>query len=257
MPTPLSALMDRLADRRALRRWRRASRGAASLPLRTLQAERLAARALRDELGRWLHVAEGRLAIPLHGASSMPRPLHCDWSLRPEIWSGPVDPPGLAAVGTRTGFGREATVFHDCTTSEITLRQVRNQRESDLAPFGLRMDVFGFDGSYLSLVIDLPDSAVQGLKLRHIVRLDVSVETERPLEIFARLNVRHGPNTEQVVRELPPGQQQATVEFDLAYTRMNEKRVDRAWLDLIFEGPQMNQILIRDLTLSRRPRADV
>ncbi|MFZ5749696.1 MAG: DUF6478 family protein [Pseudomonadota bacterium] len=176
MPTPLSALMDRLADRRALRRWRRASRGAASLPLRTLQAERLAARALRDELGRWLHLAEGRLAVPLHGASSMPRPLHCDWSLRPEIWSGPVDPPGLAAVATRTGFGREATVFHDCATSEITLRQVRNQRESDLAPFGLRMDVFGFDGSYLSLVIDLPDSAVQGLKLRHIVRLDVAGE---------------------------------------------------------------------------------
>jgi hypothetical protein len=29
------------------------------------------------------------------------------------------------------------------------------------------------------------------------------------------------------------------------------------WIDLIFENPQMNQVTIRDLTLSRRPRADV
>ena len=40
---------------------------------------------------------------------------------------------------------------------ELTLRQIRNTRESDVAPFGLRMDVFRFDGSFLSLVIDLPE----------------------------------------------------------------------------------------------------
>jgi hypothetical protein len=26
---------------------------------------------------------------------------------------------------------------------------------------------------------------------------------EKPLEIFARLNIKHGPNIEQIVRELP------------------------------------------------------
>ena len=47
------------------------------------------------------------------------------------------------------------------------------------------------------------------------------------------------------------------VDFDLAYTKINEKRVEKAWVDLIFEGPEMNQIVIRDLTLSRRPRAEL
>ena len=47
------------------------------------------------------------------------------------------------------------------------------------------------------------------------------------------------------------------VEFDLAYTKLNEKRVERIWLDLIFEGPEMNQVTIRDLTLSRYPRAEL
>ena len=60
---------------------------------------------------------------------------------------------------TKTGFGDEVTVFHDCRISELTVRQVRNTREADLAPYGLRMDVFNFDGSFLSLVIDLPDGA--------------------------------------------------------------------------------------------------
>jgi hypothetical protein len=47
------------------------------------------------------------------------------------------------------------------------------------------------------------------------------------------------------------------VEFDLAYTKLNEKRVEKMWLDLIFEGPQMNQVVLRDLTFSRRKRAEL
>ena len=83
------------------------------------------------------------------------------------------------------------------------------------------------------------------------------VDLEQPLEIFARLNVRHGPNTEQLVRELQIIDGRSMVEFDLAYSNLNEKRVERAWVDLIFEGPQMNQITLRDITFSRRPRAEL
>lgn len=147
-------------------------------------------------------------------------------------------------------------MFHDCKHSELTLRQVRNLREADLAPFGLRMDVFNFDGSFLSLALDLPDGAVQGLTRSHLVRVDTIAELEKPLEIFVRLNIKHGPNTEQLVRELPLREEMVMAEFDLAYSNINEKRVERAWIDLIFENPQMSQVTVRDLTLSRRPRAE-
>ena len=119
------------------------------------------------------------------------------------------------------------------------------------------MDVFRFDGSFLSLVLELPEDVVQGLTRRHLLRMDAVVEMEKPLEIFARLNVRHGPNTEQIVRELPLHDDDVFVEFDLAYTKMNEKRVEKVWIDLIFEGPEMNEIVLRDLTFSRRPRAEL
>jgi len=47
------------------------------------------------------------------------------------------------------------------------------------------------------------------------------------------------------------------VEFDLAYTKLNEKRVESMWVDLIFEGPEMNQVTLRDVTFSRNPRAEL
>jgi hypothetical protein len=163
----------------------------------------------------------------------------------------------MAAVESKTTLGDEVTLFHDCKISELTLRQVRNTREQDLAPYGLRMDVFRFDGSFLSLVIDAPADACEGLQRRHIVRVNAIVEIEKQIEVFARLNIKHGPNTEQLVLELPIGEDDVMVEFDLGYSEINEKRIERVWLDLIFESPEMNQVTIRDLAFCRYPRAEI
>ena len=163
----------------------------------------------------------------------------------------------MASVPSKATIHDGTTIFHDCRRTELTVRQIRNTREADIAPFGFRMDMFRFDGSFLSLVLDLPDEASRGLKLKHLIRMDVIVEMEKPLEIFARLNIKHGPNVEQIVRELPLHEQDVMVEFDLAYSKMNEKRIQKLWVDLIFEGPEMNQIILRDVTFSRRPRAEL
>ncbi|MFG6558890.1 DUF6478 family protein [Sulfitobacter sp. 1A15299] len=242
---------------RALQRWAVAARTAATADLATLRRQRSRARLLRAELNQLIHRAEDRLALPAIEASGFPKPHNADWAWRPELWRGPLATPGLSSVATKSKLGEEVTLFHDCAQSELTLRQLRNLRETDLAPFGLQLDVFKFDGSFLSLVVDLPPEATTGLKRRHLIRMDTIVQFEHPLEIFARLNIRHGPNTEQIVRELPVGQEQISVEFDLAYSKLNEKRIEAAWIDLIFEGPEMNQVVLRDLTFSRSPRAQI
>ncbi len=254
MPGRIATYLDTLAERRILRRWADAQ---GQVPdLGALKALRGRVRHVRREADRLLHLAEGRLAVAGQG-NTLPQALHSDWAWRPEAWRGPLRPSGLAAVGTRTGFGSEATVFHDCKTSELSLRQVRTRRSADRAAYGLQMEVLGFDGSFLSLVIDLPEDAVQGITQRHLVRLDAVIVAESPIEMFARLNVKHGPNTEQLVRELPRGSQEVIVEFDLAYAKFNEKRVERAWVDLIFDRPAMNRIDLRDVAFSRRLRADL
>ena len=248
-------LWDATMYRRLLSRWAMSARDARTAKLSVLRRQSTRARQLRAHLDELIHVADERLSLPVIGSNSFSKPHNADWAWRPEIWRGPLPVRGISSITSKSKLGDEITLFHDCARSELTLRQLRNQREQDLAPYGLRLDVFNFDGSFLSLVIDLPDAGVTGLKRTHLLRMDAIVEMEKPLEIFGRLNIRHGPNTEQIVRELPLSEKNIRVEFDLAYSNLNEKRVERAWIDLIFEGPQMNQVILRDLTFSRRPRA--
>lgn len=244
-------MIDTLLHRRILSRWMRDADKADVMGLPRLRLLRGRARHLRAQIDRLLLAAEPRL----QNSPPIRRPMGTDWAWRPPLWSAQGVQPELA-LGDRAALDGVTTLFHDCPLAEVGVRQVRNPRARGAAPFGVQMDVFGFDGSFLSLVLDLPTEAVRGLKLKHVVGLDLTVEVERPLRIFARLNVKHGPNTEQVVRELPLHLDEVGVEFDLAYTKMNEARAEKMWLDLIFENPQMNQVVLRDLTLIRRPRAD-
>ena len=253
----LSGLIETIWHRRSLRRWAQAGAAVDGVDLSTLRRWRSRARALRRNLDVVIHEADHRLALPVMGSNVVRKPMGSDWWWRPMLWKGPLPKPGMASVPGKALICDGTTIFHDCRRTELTVRQIRNTREADIAPFGFRMDVFRFDGSFLSLVIDLPDEAALGLKLKHLVRLDVIVEMEKPLEIFARLNIKHGPNVEQIVRELPLHEPEVMVEFDLAYSKMNEKRVEKLWIDLIFEGPEMNQVILRDVTLSRRPRAEL
>jgi hypothetical protein len=257
MTDALSGFIDRLLHKRVLRRWDEAGETATTADFDALRGLRNRARALRRNLDRVIHQADHRLALPVIGSNIIRKPLGTDWAWRPELWKGPIPVPGFATVPGKAQIYDGATIFHDCRRSELTVRQIRNTREADIAPFGFRMDVFRFDGSFLSLVVDLPEEAARGLKQKHVIRMDVIVEMEKPLEIFARLNIKHGPNIEQIVRELPLNEEEVMVEFDLAYSKMNEKRVEKLWVDLIFEGPEMNQIILRDVTFSRRPRAEL
>ena len=250
-------LLERALFQKSLARWGGLADKAPAMPLETLKGYRASARSLKRQIDRLLHHADHRLALPVIGSNAIRTPLGTDWSWRPDLWSGPIPLPGHAAVPTKLQICEGATVFHDCKQSELTVRQIRNVRETDLAPFGLRMDVFRFDGSYLSLVIDLPPDVIKGLGLRHVIRLTCLVEMEKSLEIFARINIRHGPNVEQIVRELPLEDGEVVMEFDLSYTKLVEKRAERIWIDLIFEGPEMNQIILRDVTVARRPRAEL
>lgn len=253
----MASILDRFSNTRVLRRWQQLAQAAETMPLSDLRNERNQARKLRSHLDRVVHVAEGRLALPQIGSSYFARPHGTDWSWRPDLWRGPLPSPGLSSVPSKSRLGDEVTLFHDCDFSELTLRQLRNTREEDLAPYGLRMDVFKFDGSFLSLVIDLPEAAAKGLTRNHLIRVNTIIETEQPIEIFCRLNIKHGPNTEQIVRELPLHEEDVMVEFDLAYSRLNEKRIERVWLDLIFEAPDLNQVILRDVTFARHLRAAI
>lgn len=244
-------------QRRVEERWARIATTAETLDSFEARALRAEARGLRRHLDRAMQAADARLSAPKTGSALPAMPLGTDWAWRPDAWRGRQAEPGFPAAASRTALGENLALYHDCPLGEIVVRQVQNAPEPDVAPFGLAVDVFGFQGSFLSLAINLPDDAVTGLKARHLVRAAVVVDSDRDVRSFARLNIKHGPNLSQPVSDLPQGGREKVAEFDLAYSDINEKRVERAWLDLILNDVAMTRFVIRDVVLSRRPRAEL
>lgn len=254
MPSVSDRLIARLAEGRTLRLWQRAADAAQSAELHHLRDLRDRARRTRREIDRLLAATESRLALPHVGSNAMQRPEGADWLWRPEPWRLPLDAHGTAGPGPRTVLAPGVALCHDCPLREIALRQERTSRAGDLAPFALLLEVLGFRGSFLSLALDLPVGALAGLRREHVFSVTLDAEAERPTQIVARLNVTHGPNTEQILTTLPVGSG-AVAEFDLGHSRVNVRRIEKVWLDLIVGDPANNALRLGDLTMSRRPRA--
>lgn len=255
MPVKPDGILGRLFHSGVMARWKDATAAVSDARRTNLRAQRQQAGQLKAVMQEFCHLADDRLALPYIGSNNFVRPVGTDWSWRPSLWRQRLDQPGRAPVLNKSNFGDDLRIFHDCPNAEVTIRQVRNQRKTDISAFGVTLDVFHFAGAYLSMVIDLPKDVCANLRKQHLIQLSTVVETERPVTIFARLNIKNGPNTEQIVLTLPVSGSTAMVEFDLLHTQLNEKRIDKIWLDLIINEPQMNRISLRDLTMSRYPRA--
>ncbi len=217
------AFLDRFGLSQTLRRWTRAVEAPALVSARDLSTLHAQMRATRDRIDNLAIRAESELLLRAQDNDGIERPDQCDWAERPapSLRQDPV-PPGLRGPA-----------------------------------FGLVFEVYRFDGSFLSLVQDLPPVALQGLTLNHYIGVHLRMAREHPVEVYARLNVQHGPNQEQMVRQIDFRDDVGRAEFDLAYSKINEKRIEKAWLDLILEGPEMNRLAIWDMVLLRAPRADI
>lgn len=222
--------------------------------LRTLRSQ---AKSLRRQVDRVLHAADGRLMQPQSQRNNRRPGASSDWTWQPDVWKGPVSPRGIAGAANRSTIGEEIKVFHDCPLAEIALRQIVNDEVSVFAAFGLRLEVFRFEGSFLSLAIELPDELRHSIQSNHILALRTFIEQERGSEIFARLNIRNGPNTARLVREIDPRYSEVETEFDLAYAQFNPARIEAMWVEIILESPAMNAVNLRDFSLGRRSRAGV
>jgi hypothetical protein len=246
-------ILERLRHQRALAGWQHRTDRVAGIGPARLDMLRGRAVEMRRQIDRFVWAADARLerAPALPAGHAMP--LGTDWVWRPAPWAGRLAVPGLASVATGSALGEGLLLFHDCPLAEIGLRQRHDPGDRDLPPFCVEVEVFGFGGSFLSLALDLPPEAAQGLRPRHLIRLETVVDCERPLGLFARLNLQQGPNVVQILRQVSVERGTWMVEFDPTPTPAAP--VEKLWLDLIFGAPAMNRISLRDLRLSRHPRA--
>lgn len=260
MAPRLPSLVDSLRSRLAVRRWERTAQSAETLDPGTLAQLGPRARQVSTHARQLAEAAERVLGGPQIGADTIVRPLLCDWAWRPGPWAAGLTPRIIAGAKGGTRLTEGAHLFHDCPLAEITLKQTRTTDARATAPFILSLDALGFSGSFLSLALDFPKEAALSLRRNHIVSVSLQLQMERPGEMFVRLNIKQGPNTDQMVSELRPGDRPdspATAEFDLGFDEINPAKLEGAWIDLIFERPEMNLVQILDLTVTRRPRADL
>lgn len=253
--------IERKTREGARRQWSALAETAETLGPGRLRHLREEALDLRASLDRFLIRADRRAARSRQALDALHLPGGTDWRWRPPFMAGQISPRGVAGPEPGGTLGEGAALWHDCAERALILEQIGNSAATDLSPFGIRLEIFGFSGSFLSLSIDLPTSALSGLTRSHVLRLETGILAERAINVYARLNIGHGPNTDEMTLQLhsfQPGQpSQQVTEFDLAYTQMNEKRLEKIWLDLIFEAPRMNGVQIRELFLSRHLRAEL
>ena len=69
-------------------------------------------------------------------------------------------------------MGTSIAVHHNDTGPELIVRQFKNIRVDDSAPFGLSVETYEFNESFLSLAIDLPSEAATGLTKNHIFEVE-------------------------------------------------------------------------------------
>lgn len=200
-------------------------------------------------------VAPSHAALPATGI-----PPGADWSWRPAILSQALPDPLLVSPETGQWLGADIAIWHDCPEKALSLRQKAKPDGSAIAPFDVMLELPQFTGSYLSLSFDLPADTMGGLTRSNILRLTALLRLDGEASVYARLNVTHGPNTETILRHIdltrPAADGRNISEFDLAGTDLNQNRLQKLWLDLIVESPQLKALTISDFLVSRHLRAN-
>ena len=124
------------------------------------------------------------------------------------------------------------------------------------APAGFALWGMAAAGGFVSVVADLPEAGLARLTARHIVAVTGRARLSGPRPLTARINLRHGPNTARQTRPVRIEDGLLSAEFDLAYTDLSHAPVTAAWVDLILGEPQGAALVLTDLALSHRPRAE-
>jgi hypothetical protein len=246
---------ERRTRQRALNLWHALVQNAPQMSLSGLLKLRTESENLSELVGAFNQLSTHEIGKRVAQTVDIPDYKNADWSWRPEVFfqkdcvTAEVNPVSGKQIGSYL------TLHHDASVPSIILRQTKTVRATNVAPFDFTIEVYDFAGSFLSLALDLPNSAILGLSNQNIFELDIHLTTEHPLPKFVRINVQHGPNIDNEIQVISHTGDHLNVEFDLGYMDLNEQRLEKIWFDLIFDDAKMNKIVIHDITICRRSRA--
>ena len=194
-------------------------------------------------------------AAPVISAIDVPEGFHVppktQWGFTPVLQNG-VTQGGISGnILTGTMLGPHVTVHHDGDGAQLSIGQADDYGK------GVGFDVGDFPCDFFSLAFELPLEGVLALGHQDLLRLVLRTQANEPFQAFARLNLNHGPNTEQVVRMIDIGAGESFAEFDVFYTEFEQKRAAGAWIDLIIKDPAHRRVALEEVIILRRARASL
>lgn len=251
--SPFSGSIDKAAWQRSLRRLRQAAERADRYGDGALSDLTRRARDMRPLIDRIEAAAAQRFETDT-AEPPTPRnlPPRTEWVWRPEICTRRLSPGAWPGYASGVRVGDSIGLFHDCPWQEITAKQYRADDG-----WGLSLDWTGFSGSYLSAVLTLPETGIEGLKDIHVISLRGIFNSERGGYCFMRLNIRHGPNIAQIKQVMESDTGLQVADFDLAYATFVPEQVTEVWIDILFEGKPANRLTLEDILVSRHRRSQL
>lgn len=175
-------------------------------------------------------------------------PPKTQWGYTPALWEHAVGQETVGNVLTGTEVAPRVNIHHDAERAEIAISG--NGSES-----GLSFAIHEFTGSFLSLAFGIPVEDAKAIRRHDLIRIALNTSAKDPFEAYARLNLRHGPNNEQIVRMIEIGHGDSFAEFDIFYSEFEPNRSSDAWIDLIFNNPEGLEFSLSQAVILRRVRA--
>jgi len=204
-----------------------------------------------DKLAKHLHRFELAVSERLGERAFEHLSPDAEWGYRAEPFELPMDPAAHAPVANQTKLSDDVSAFTDDPDALIALRQIAT---GEGQPFSVILDIQRLGGSFFSLAVGLGETAARGFTKSDLVGVHIDADFEQPTTPHVRLNLRSGPNTEQITRPYVPGK---AVDFDLFYLEFDPERMSDAWVDIILPPQSAGRITFRDIAITRRPRAEI
>ncbi len=174
-------------------------------------------------------------------------PPKTQWGYTPKLWEHNLDTGISGNILTGTELAPRVTLHHDGDDNDISIN-------AGAAEGSMSFDIRKFPGSFLSVAFGFPEEDAKAVRRNNLIRIAVDSEAAEPFQAYARLNLRHGPNNEQIVRMLDIGHD-GFAEFDIFYTEFEPNRASDAWVDLIINEPEGKNFTINQVVILRRVRA--
>ncbi|MEM8841650.1 MAG: DUF6478 family protein [Pseudomonadota bacterium] len=168
------------------------------------------------------------------------------WQVRPQVFCQALTDPALSTPETGSDICDGLALFHDAADPLMRWSQIwRAPGEA-----GLRLTIYRFEGSFVSLAARIPDSLASKLRPGHQISVSFTARASRPLALDLRLNLEIAGRSETLAAHRILTDCAHSASFDLRHFEITGDTQVKAWCDLILRNPGMAEVDFHDLSIT-------